>query len=416
MTQNFDNFIFDPNAESDLFNESEWSNDLSFLNDLVIEDDLSTKSKSVKGSISGSNSDSDADSDADSNSDAISEFSFSSVDFENADFPFDRPHLQRKREKNVKLFGRKPRKGATLTNRNDTVYEHPRRDSPLSFILLPLLCYIGNGVQVFIGDSTLADAGKGLFLKKGIKKDGSVDAGTYLCPYDGVRIKDKRDIKKYIAKHPNNDYIWSGMNINGHWCAIDASDPKSCYGRYANDALSSRNNAEIILISGGASLRAVVRATKKIKKGEEIFIAYGAEYWLSEPERTNPRVLQNAKRYYKDSEVTPICESPIINSNSTSRKQPTRRCKQYEPVLLRQNVSEMIQTTISTPTIPEHTPVDTTSLLPPPPRIPIQKRSCEDLYKKQFLKKRAVLQAQIEVLEVEEEIRLFKLSNGGVTI
>ena len=82
-------------------------------------------------------------------------------------------------------------------------------------------------MEVEIRDSTIVGAGKGLVLKKGLNKDGSVSIGTMLCSYDGIRFESKVKSDEYIASQEVNDYIWMGVNDRGHNVAIDAKDSKS---------------------------------------------------------------------------------------------------------------------------------------------------------------------------------------------
>ena len=64
--------------------------------------------------------------------------------------------------------------------------------------------------------------------------------------------------------------------------AVNALPVKSALGRYANDASGItrvkglKNNAEYV-VDGN---RCFLEATRDIKKGEEIFVGYGKEYWI----------------------------------------------------------------------------------------------------------------------------------------
>jgi SET domain-containing protein len=60
--------------------------------------------------------------------------------------------------------------------------------------------------------------------------------------------------------------------------SIDASDPNSCYGRYINDSLSKKKqNCDFESYKDIHS--AAIVATKNIKKGSEIYISYGINFW-----------------------------------------------------------------------------------------------------------------------------------------
>ena len=66
----------------------------------------------------------------------------------------------------------------------------------------------------------------------------------------------------YMLEDPAHDFI------------IDAADPKSCLGRYANDSLSmKKSNCKFAFYDDPFS--GYLQATKAIKKGEEIYVSYG---------------------------------------------------------------------------------------------------------------------------------------------
>ena len=358
-----------------------------------------------------------------------------------------------------KLFGRPAREGYYLRSRNGCVFEQALPNSGVlsTLFLVPLLCFIGNGVEVDIRDSTIADAGKGLFLKKGINKDGSVSVDTMLAPYDGIRFESKKKGDKYIATQDGNDYIWKGKKGNGTLLVIDAKDPKSCYGRYANDALSARrNNAEIRIIGTQGTYRVALFATKTIRKGDEIFVAYGAEYWKTEPERTPYRVLKNAWRYYEISDPFPLVslqESQVIHSENEpiieslnesmspqyinqslltttiSRKRNTEDLKkllkgkkqsnptpQEQPVIqtviqprVQSTPQPVIQPIVQPVVEPVVEPVIQTIPLPEVPlldSVAVKRQRIENLQRLLFVKKRTVLFEQMAVIEIEEELRI----------
>lgn len=130
---------------------------------------------------------------------------------------------------------------------------------------MPFIHFQEDNKSVEIKKSKIPGANQGLFSQKLIKK------GDFICFYTGVFVsKDSVEngyyTSDYLYQHTGAKYI------------IDAQDPNSCYGRYANDSLSLRkNNAEFDMENGKDY--AYLRATKNIKKGEEIFVAYGYEFW-----------------------------------------------------------------------------------------------------------------------------------------
>jgi uncharacterized protein len=114
--------------------------------------------------------------------------------------------------------------------------------------------------------SKLPKAGKGLFTAVDISK------GQRIVEYKG-KLRKWKEAKWEDA---TNGYL---LHVN-NYTVIDARPSKS-FGRYANDArgyakvLGLRNNAEYVV----EGKQCFIEATRKIKKGEEIFVGYGREYW-----------------------------------------------------------------------------------------------------------------------------------------
>lgn len=117
--------------------------------------------------------------------------------------------------------------------------------------------------------STIPGAGKGLFIKRDVKK------GERIVEYLGEIISWKEcDIR---AERDEGGYVFF---INRKKC-IDAFNTPEALARFANDAKGLKkiagitNNCkyEIYKNSGW------IAATKNIKSGSEVLVSYGAEYW-----------------------------------------------------------------------------------------------------------------------------------------
>lgn len=137
---------------------------------------------------------------------------------------------------------------------------------------------------VEIKKSNLKKAGKGLFVTKKLKKD------DFIAWYTGVYI-DKETVDR---DYYDSDYLWA---FEGSDLIVDAADPLSCFGRYANDSLNKGlTNARIVQyddIHSGALL-----ANKAIPKGSEVYITYGPEYWLEK--RRFDKLNSEDKQFIKD--------------------------------------------------------------------------------------------------------------------
>jgi len=136
--------------------------------------------------------------------------------------------------------------------------------------------------QLFVKRSLLPGAGKGLFTKKFIKR------GSRIVEYKG-RISTWREVAR---KDEDNPFIFFVKRNH----VIDAAPYKQAIARFANDAnginkiRGIRNNAEYIQ----DGTRIFITAKKDIEPGEEIFVAYGKEYW--DAVRYNLRIARNGDK------------------------------------------------------------------------------------------------------------------------
>lgn len=109
-----------------------------------------------------------------------------------------------------------------------------------------------------------AHIGNGVFAKQNIKNGG------FLCEYVGLITEEKQT-------HPENRYVFNltvGDDETGY--VLDA--------RYSGNVARTINhaddpNAEAITIFVDGLPRVVYVARRKIKKGEQISVDYGEEYW-----------------------------------------------------------------------------------------------------------------------------------------
>ena len=160
------------------------------------------------------------------------------------------------------------------------------------------------GVQ--IKKSTIRGAGDGLFALKRFKK------GDRIAPYTGERInaatkharygRSKNDVGPYVAQMSKNDFI-------------DAACTRGT-GGYANSKPGD-NNAKL-----ATNLRkhtVSVKATKNIPVGQEVFVAYGSNYF----KRPNPLpkpVFGTTTRKLKV--VTPPPPPPPAPKKKVAKKPP----------------------------------------------------------------------------------------------
>ena len=118
-------------------------------------------------------------------------------------------------------------------------------------------------MDVYISESNLSDAGMGLFANKIFKKD------DIIVDYSGELLTMEQ------ARNSDSYYLFKV----GKDTVIDAENSESL-GRYCNDPIKfSKYNAKIKAHTKTET--ASIVATKKIKKGEEIYVSYGIDYWMN---------------------------------------------------------------------------------------------------------------------------------------
>ena len=121
--------------------------------------------------------------------------------------------------------------------------------------------------NLYIDESTIPGAGKGLFTREAIKK------GSCITEYKG-RIRTWKEVE--------NDSVFNGyvLFIEADY-VIDARTYKKSFARYANDALGLvrvkgiTNNSEY----QEDGKKVFIHAIRNIPAGGEILVGYGRDYW-----------------------------------------------------------------------------------------------------------------------------------------
>jgi len=127
------------------------------------------------------------------------------------------------------------------------------------------------GTMLYVKKSKLPNAGKGLWTNSEIKKDEVV------CEYEGEKITWKECLKRNENQKGFGAYYFY---VNAKNC-VDAQHTLWVLARYANDAAGFgrvkglRNNCKYEVRKG----KPYIVATRNLKPGDEIFVAYGKEYW-----------------------------------------------------------------------------------------------------------------------------------------
>ena len=121
---------------------------------------------------------------------------------------------------------------------------------------------------LYIKSSQIKNAGKGLFTAIDIYKDEiiSLFKGEIIANNEAKKRAQLNDDKYFIN-------LLDGSILD--------SMHKDCYAKYANDAeglsrSNFKNNTKITLDDDN---NVCLKASKKIKSGEEVFCSYGKRYW-----------------------------------------------------------------------------------------------------------------------------------------
>lgn len=137
--------------------------------------------------------------------------------------------------------------------------------------------------SLFIKKSKLPNAGKGLFTKKEIEK------GTRIVEYKG-KLRKWRNVKHLDGY---NGYL---MYITRN-AVIDALPATNTLGRYANDAsgfsrmLGLKNNCEYV----SEGNKCYIESKRSIKKGEELFVSYGKEFWQLQRKISKSKITSSSR-------------------------------------------------------------------------------------------------------------------------
>ncbi|KAG8459904.1 hypothetical protein KFE25_010953 [Diacronema lutheri] len=114
--------------------------------------------------------------------------------------------------------------------------------------------------------SGVAGAGDGLFVTRPFAQ------GELICEYVGRVLSLARVMQMDVRAR---DYVMGGFGLNVH---VDGRSDLNMLARYINDnGDASMINAEFVKLR--AERKALVRALRPLRSGEEVFCAYGDGYW-----------------------------------------------------------------------------------------------------------------------------------------
>lgn len=157
--------------------------------------------------------------------------------------------------------------------------------------------------HLFVDDSSIPGAGKGLFTKIEIEK------GTRIVEYKG-----RRTTWKEVKNESDNFYIYT-INRNN---VIDARKTLSALARYANDARGFTRvkglSNNCVYVNEGK--QAFIESVKNIPAGAEIFVDYTQEYW---------KVLKENLRKEKTAEKEARQKEAAKNKATVKKQTPGKK-------------------------------------------------------------------------------------------
>ena len=118
--------------------------------------------------------------------------------------------------------------------------------------------HLENLYHLDIRTSGIKNSGFGLFTTIDRPKK------NHVCDFKGIF---------YQTPPPGNSTIKISKNKY-----LDTSNRLSCVARFANRGITSADNNAKIVVSHYPKVRARIMTTKKVNKGDEIFVQYGTSY------------------------------------------------------------------------------------------------------------------------------------------
>jgi hypothetical protein len=139
--------------------------------------------------------------------------------------------------------------------------------------------------KVYVSWSEINKNMFGLFAKKCLKPKEKIGVYSGKLVSKDCLNKEKNS-GRYVCEINNEFLVCCGEELDDFsQFAIDASDPLSCFGRYANcPPVGKSNNACLVTSKHTVETRALALeifvGDLSIKKGEEIYVNYGGNYWI----------------------------------------------------------------------------------------------------------------------------------------
>ena len=129
------------------------------------------------------------------------------------------------------------------------------------------LCTLGKGVEKH--PSGIPSAGYGLFAARDFER------GEYITYYDGERITRKVALERRQCGRDSHIRSVAPM----HECIDGFTGETILYGRGCASLVNDNTDNNCALINSTWTPDVLLRATRDISQGEELFASYGKAYW-----------------------------------------------------------------------------------------------------------------------------------------
>lgn len=124
--------------------------------------------------------------------------------------------------------------------------------------------------RFYLDLSTIPDAGLGLFAKR------DISIGEYMVYYGYIYSKIEK--MNFSKGYKHSKYVYEKQDGT----MIDCKEFYDCAARYINDGPQSGIQPNVKWVENNSTRYVLVVFTKNVRKGEEIFISYGSQYWQKE--------------------------------------------------------------------------------------------------------------------------------------
>jgi hypothetical protein len=200
--------------------------------------------------------------------------------------------------------GRHPPSDEEVERKYDSDNDSKHVNDGMPAIPPPSHMYPRTVFDYYIAVSTIPGAGWGLFAARDYRPN------EFIIEYAGEII----DLIEKLNRYPNSSaqyVVGCTRNI-----FIDAVDPSlSSDARYINSAGKS-NNAQIKISHAAGKCTANVRAKKRIRAGDEIFMPYGSSFRL--PNNTHPPRRQTSPPQQQQQQHAPPYPTERVRWNTTN--------------------------------------------------------------------------------------------------